>query len=422
MKKQLKSIIQILILSLAVTLLASCGYEPVFYGIMHDVLPEEATVSGNITSIARCTIDSKEYLFVSGGGALSYKPLDSAQHGDWKSTGNLPFSMHRYNYYPSDSTPEGHIGQQILKVISDKDYIYLLSTSYTTDTEYGIVLPETFYIWTCPLSKVLSAKSSDWTNITKGNESLFATKYNSSAGLFETYFSFFMTNSPKAEHRKAFFVCHPSAAETKYYVLNGTGALTPVDDITTIGQFITVKDENTRANSAFYLGDTLYFSDSQVVTTNETAAANATYACLAGMSSTQYSNSVLYTFDGTQKQELLSVDTSIASLALTADSLLIGKGSYSSSSSNGGIDRVLIDETTGMPLDTPAAFTTNAKYQFTSSYILMSLLCADPTKNEEEASLYAAVTYRGTSSASSASFENIGLWSYYPGRGNWNRE
>ena len=423
MKKQIKLFALII---LAVSLLTSCGYEPIYYGIMHDVLPEEATVNGNITSIARCNVGSgaasDEYLFLSGGGALKYKPLSSSKHGDWKSVSNLPFKLHRYNYFPSSSNPEGHIGQQILRVISDKDYLYLLSASYTTDTEYGIVLPEKFYLWACPLSKVLTAKSSDWTNISKGKEAeYFITKYNSEQGLFETYFSFFMTNSPMPEHRKAFFVKYPSSAEPKYYEFAGT-ELKEVSSLDSLGTYVALTEGNTRANSAFYIGSNLYFSDSQVVTTNETISAPATLACLAGVSKSYYSNKELYTFDGTTApEELLKTDTSISSLAFTADSLLIGKGSYTSSyTSNGGIDRAILED--GKPQNKLSDFENNAKYQFTSAYILMCMLCADPSKNEADASIYATVTFRGTSSASAASFDNIGLWSYYPTRGNWNRE
>jgi hypothetical protein len=52
----------------------------------------------------------------------------------------------------------------------------------------------------------------------------------------------------------------------------------------------------------------------------------------------------------------------------------------------------------------------------------MSLLCADPSKTEAQSSLYATITYRGAGTSSSATPANIGLWSYYPLRGNWNRE
>ena len=106
-----------------------------------------------------------------------------------------------------------------------------------------------------------------------------------------------------------------------------------------------------------------------------------------------------------------------------ADSLLIGKGSYASvATDDGGIARILLKDDNGkkVPDSKTSGFDNNAKYQFTSSYILMTLLCADPSKSEAEASLYTTTSYRGSNG--SASFRDIGLWSYYPSRGNWNRE
>ena len=37
---------------------------------------------------------------------------------------------------------------------------------------------------------------------------------------------------------------------------------------------------------------------------------------------------------------------------------------------------------------------------------------------EIDSDLYASISFAGTS----LNFSNIGLWSYYPDRGNWNRE
>lgn len=421
MKKQFKIFKGIFIIAIFANLLVSCGYEPVFYGIMHDVVPESATVSGNIATIARCTISSEEYLLVSGGGNLKYKKLSSAKHGEWKNYKNLPFSLHYYNYYPTSSTPEGHMGQQILRVIADKDNIYLLTANYKTDVDYGIVLPNEFFLWTCPLADFLNSKKTDWKNIAEGKKSLFPTKYNSTDGIFETYFSLFMTNTPNPAHRKAFFVTFPSTEGTEYYELTAS-EMSKIDSIETRGTFIATNENNTRRNSAFYVGDTLYFSDSIAVITNETATKNATYACIAGANDSYNSTVKLYLYDGNSLELHYEAGSTIASLAITGNSLLIGKGSYTSTyTTNGGIERILLDAD-GKPLKEKADFLNNAQYQFTSHYILMTILCADPTKNEEDACLYTAITFRGDASSTTATFSNIGLWSYYPTRGNWNRE
>ena len=55
-------------------------------------------------------------------------------------------------------------------------------------------------------------------------------------------------------------------------------------------------------------------------------------------------------------------------------------------------------------------------------YHVRLLFCTDPSKKESEADLYSAVDYIYTAQSAGASITNRGLWAYYPGRGNWNRE
>lgn len=427
MKKALKTITFGLLLALAAVQFISCGYEPVFYGIMHDVAPEEATVSGNITTIARCTIDSKEYLVLSGGGSICYKEITSSKHGEWKTQNiKVPFKYHHYNYFATSSEPEGHIGQQILRVIADKDNIYLLTASIKQDNEYGVVMPDTFYLWTAPLASLLSNSADIWTNLIEGNEALFPFKLDVSQSQIETGFSFFFTNTPNPANRKAFLsVTDSTAKTTAYYLLNGSAAPADYTATATGANLVKVNEKSQKVNSAFYIGSTLYFSDSIVTATNETAQAAATYACLAGVSDKNYSTSELFYYDGAAAPSKViedGVGSPVASLMFNADSILIGKGSYTSTyTSNGGIARILLDST-GKPENKTSDFDNNAKYQFTSSYIVMTLLSADPSQKEAEACLYATISYRGSGNSSAASFNDIGLWSYYPARGNWNRE
>ncbi|MCR4899598.1 MAG: hypothetical protein K5907_02155 [Treponema sp.] len=428
-KKINKSVIFSLIGAVTL-LLSSCGYDPIFYGIMHDVPPESATINGNITSIARCNVDGEDYLFTTGNGALMYKPLSSQKHGEWKTYKPIPFTLHYYNYFPSSSTPEGHIGQQILRVISDQNYIYILSVSYKTDTDYGIVLPKRFYLWARPLSGIFSGTSADWTDLGENdelNKAIFPSLQDPAEGSFDTFFNLFYTNTPQLGHRKAFLrATDPTTRESSYYVLNGTSTLAKDESIGTTNFIPTDSDkQNTRVNSAFYIGNTLFFTDSQVVCTNETLETDATYACLSGSDKSYNSTKQLLLFEGNTAAGTTAVKemaSSIASLAITKDSIIIGEGSYNASyTSNGGIERIELDDQ-GKPKNETAAFTTNANYQFTSAYIIMTLLCVDPSKTETDSCLYASITYRGAGTASTASSRNIGLWSYYPSRGNWNRE
>ena len=423
MKKTLKNLAAGLLLTFFALSFVACGHEPVFYGIMHDVVPEKATVSGNITTIVRATVNSQEYLFISGGASLAYKPLSSAQHGEWTSANiALPFVHHHYNYFATDTEGEGHIGEQIFRVIADQNYIYLLTSTLKQDNEYGLVIPETINMWACPLSSIFSGNAADWTNIAANNTALFPSRFETSESKFIMDFDLFYTNTPNPAHRKAFLSVTDTAAGTyTYYAL--AGAANPVSQ--DCSNAIKVLTDSKKILSAFYVGDTLYFSDSPVVCTNETASANASLACLSGVNSSISATEDLYLFKAgdSAAAKFFTAGSPVASLAFTADSLLIGKGSYSSTyTSNGGIERILLDASTGIPGNTTAEFENNATYQFTSSYILMALLCTDPTKKEAEAILYATISYRGSSTSSSASFTDVGLWSYYPARGNWNRE
>ena len=419
MKKALRHLISGLFLALTAITFFSCGHEPVFYGIMHDVKPEEATINGNITTIARCSINSEEYLILSNGGSLLYKPLSSSKHGEWKSESiAFPFAFHHYNYFESKTEGEGHQGQQILKVIADSTNLYLLTADFEQDNDYGVVLPKTIYFWTCPLNSLLSNSADIWTNIAKDSD-LFPTSFDSSTSQLQMDFSLFFTNSPKTEHRKAFLSVTTGEGESEvvsYYLLNGASAPSAYD----CSNYIQIYEGSKNINSAFYIGDTLYFTDSLAVATNETAQNDASQACIASTVAKDKKFD-LYYYDGTDKTVLLQFDSPIASLAFTADSLIVGKGSYTGTlTSNGGIDRILLDEN-GKPLSETADFDNNAKYQFTSAYIIMAILCADPAQKEADSNMYATISYRGSSNSSGSS-KNVGLWSYYPSRGNWNRE
>ena len=129
---------------------------------------------------------------------------------------------------------------------------------------------------------------------------------------------------------------------------------------------------------------------------------------------TNRNNRLYYSNGGTPAYLECHSDYVISSLATTADSILIGYGT-TSTGYGGGIGRSLLVD--GKPTGV-VGFDSNAKFQITTSYMVPVVLNASPEKTEKESSLYAAVTFAG----SSYNFDNVGLWSYYPERGNWNRE
>ena len=133
-------------------------FDPVFNNILQDVPPEDATVNGVITSIARYTVSGQEYLVLAANNGLRYKNASDESHVTWK-TAKIPFDLHRYDYFGSN--PNGgtgvHKGQQIIKVVADSTSLYLVTASYENDYSSGRVNPSKIHIW--------KANISDWADI-----------------------------------------------------------------------------------------------------------------------------------------------------------------------------------------------------------------------------------------------------------------
>lgn len=72
----------------------------------------------------------------------------------------------------------------------------------------------------------------------------------------------------------------------------------------------------------------------------------------------------------------------------------------------------------GVPSGSTSDFTTNADSTLSSYYQVRTILAADPALSETAGDIYGSTAFSGTS----ASFSNVCLWAYYPGRGKWNCE
>ena len=101
-------------------------------------------------------------------------------------------------------------------------------------------------------------------------------------------------------------------------------------------------------------------------------------------------------------------------MAVTKDSILLG-------TNGNGIFRVT-HNTAGKPASSTSSFSTNAQSVMYSPYIVRTLFCVSPDLNETATTLYASLQFRYTAQSASADYGNVGLWSYYPTRGNWNKE
>lgn len=397
--KKINKITTILFLPLLM-IFSSC-FDPIFYEVRRDVAPESATVSGNIGQITRFTMNGDEYLFLSADGGLRYKKADNKTHGSW-ATMSVPFSLSSFDF---DNT--GFNGKQLIGVFANSDTLYLVAAPYKTTGSEGTTNPTTLDIWASQTPDVLSS----WVHLNAEECSPYL--YNSTKEVYYSDFAFFQTNAPQKEHRHA-YICTKDATSGSYIYFKLVGTKDPSENPVTISK---VEDGNidSRVYSAAWFNDEVKYFNSKTVTTDETKNSEANYIFYADGYTLKYKTKDNYSSDW---EKSCTAGTVISALAVTNDSILIGMGDLTSTTSDaGGITRVLRDSE-GKPLDTTSDFTTNADFQITSIYKVLTLLNATPDKTEEESALYASITF----SSYSGLHDNIGLWSYYPARGNWNRE
>lgn len=418
-----KTLSIILFASLLSIFFSSC-FNPIFYEIRKDVPPEDPTINGPVNSITRYTVGTNEYLVTAANDGIHYKLYNNSSHGAWRtySGSNIPFSFTKYNYF--DETIDG---QQIIKVLADDTYLYLVTATYALSEKTGTITPDVFSIWATQIEPESEgdnwkATTSDkWECILKDtNKEYFpiVLDYTSDTGYsYKSQFNVFQTNSPIKSHRKVFFRSGNSASNTiKYFELKGKDTSFINNPMTSV----TAVDSTTpEINSAVYFNGEYLFFNSSASTTNENYTDEATHFYYSIGSSVYYNE----TENLKDTKKALSASTTIADMAFCTDALLLGYAEYDSTSTayrNGGIAKTSINN--GIPGTSLEAFATNAEFQLSSGAFIPVLLNATPNQTELDSCLYATIVYFGPDFSSLGSPENVGLWSYYPGRGNWNRE
>lgn len=443
MKKIFTSIISTLAL-ISSLIFISCS-DPVFYYISKDVPSESATINGIIRSIARYTVDNTEYIVTVSSEGIVYKRVaynesgtykwdeTTQSHDTWKkiTQSELPFTMHYYDY-----TEAEHHGEQILKVLADDAYLYVVTVSYNINSDEGTSCPENFYIWTVKPTEKSSGEwntlsSDNWKEILNSNSAIDKTAaiYESGDYTF-TALNIFSTNSAQKSERKVVLrIGNGSSADSKsnktrkYYEISG-GAINSTDFAISSAEILDSDSngDSVSVNGIAILDGTTYYSSTQSLTTNATFDTQAT-AMYWGNGSKLY-----YQISGGEATKSVDASYTINSLAICKDAIIIGRGqdSYSYLSSSGGVEKVQFTTDssgfTNIPESSLGIFETNAQTQLLSSYLVQTMFNSTPGLIERESSLYASLYFIGSGSSTSVSYNNIGLWSYYPSRGNWNRE
>lgn len=394
--------------------LTSC-YNDIFYEIRKDVEPETATVSGVINDITRYTADDKEYLVINAEGGIYYKLKSDELHGSWLSYDNLPCEQHSYDYYHSE-----HNGQTIVKILADSANLYVVAASYIDDSDLGTTVVDHLSVYgkkiTLNADGLTWNTSGEWTCILDDTNAEYFQLYNHN-GYQYSAFSIFQSNTPMKNNRLVYF---RKGRTTAYDEDCRNVTYYQIYDMKIIPVEITPSDSTAVNNisSVAVLNGKPVFFNSIAATTNETYSTPATRIYFADDEDLYYSaedNSLDFV-------KGLNAGNSISTIATTKNTILLGRADYSSASSSasGGIVRTTL--TDGVPGANLIDFDSNAEFQLASTYFINALVNATPDRIESESAMYASISFLGTGSSTNVSYKNIGLWSYYPARGNWNRE
>ena len=400
MKKTLKIAASGLILLLLITL-TSC-WQPIFYELRKDVKPEEPTVSGVIPNITRYTADGIEYMFLSADGGIRFKPIVNRVHGSWASY-PTPFALLSYDFQAS-----AYVGQQIISVFATSDTLYILSAEYASNGSEGITIPSKINLWGKTNSTV--SLSEGWTLInTVKDINLFPITKTLNTDYYTNWFNVFQTNSPMSSHRHA-YICSWDFNSQRFRYFELKGIAEPEEITIPVVEDTGLAGSISRVYSAAYLNGSIKFYNSRAVVTDETYTEEAKHIYYG-------ENTALWYTDGTTPVMALNAGEYISCLEVCSDAILIGRGATFTESKNAGIVKTSRNDN-GVPGTTLIPFVTNASFQLSEVYTVLTLLNSTPGCAELASSLYSSVSFYGTNGV----YQNIGLWSYYPECGNWNRE
>ena len=332
--------------------------DEIFNEIRDEIKLEDSTVSGHINSIIR---------FNPNGGDTEYIAI---QNGG-------VYYRNAAVETETDWTKDSRTAGQVTKIAADENFIYALYTDWKEDLDEGE--------WVRNSTSIVCKKNIEdsWTKI-------YTVDSNTNVSLF-------CTNTKKPDHRKA-YVRIGSAV----YKLNGN-ALPAAPEIAGTANAST--QPTASSNSCTVLGSDVYFFNGLAAASNETATTNATTIYYASGST------VYYRSDGSTWNSQSAGDV-VYSISYTSDYLCLGTDAGYQQMPHSG----------GTPTGSANDNFSNASSTLSSYYEVWAVLAVNPEKTQAGNTIFASLDYSGSSSSTSAVFDNIGLWGYYSGRAKWNRE
>lgn len=395
-----KSIINSIFLSAVFACLvgfSSC-HDDIYGAINNEIELNSSGLQGDMHSI----VHYKNYILTCNG-KIFYKTNEPSTtkgiyNGQWQETTS-----------PTSEKGDNGIPATTYFLASDSEYLYAL-TYIWVENDDGENEPKTATIYATnsdPASGLVWTKVE---NISGGNYSFENAKV-----IFDNkYFSVEADNSVLIDQREAYARIRATSGDTyKIYKLNGSASPVEVSNPTFVGG----ESDSTNAISACYFNSNTYFSKYYGMTSNDKCLY---YTKTYTRSNNVSRNSSLYYITASDSNEQ-SVDLDaggLLSIAAAKDYILLG--------TSDGLARVAINEITGIPNGGTTKMEGNGN-SVISEYVFM-VFVLNPNKKEgsysteEGTDEYASSTIYGSIRSSSDSWDDTGLYAWYPKKGQWNRD
>ncbi len=418
------------LLSAAIAFLGtSCYSGYIFQLIDSEVALESNGINGTINTIVRHgeTSGTGSSIYLANGklyrktaeSSLSYYETIGAYNCQWENL-SLPEELSSY-----ESDDESKANSQVTFLASDSTYLYALGITWYEDTS-GYNAPYNTIIFYTDKEE---PEASDWSvldisNITGASDETLKSSGSSGIQYVKSVFdNQYVSVSKGATAADSYDISLRNAyarisngSSYAVYKLDGGNTPTAVSSGTGADSYT--------CRAAYYKG-TDYFSKYYAFAANDTYiyyAKSYTYDGDSSSDSYMKTDSTLYyATSWTGNDEYTgSVDFSngsILSIAPASNNLLLGTTS--------GISHTALSS--GVPSEDEASWTATNGSSIISSYVF-NVFVLNPSDYEDSTDTsygtdeYACSTIYGSISSSSDSFDETGLYSYYPGRGTWNRD
>lgn len=395
-----KSIINSIFLSAAFACLvgfSSC-HDDIYGAINNEIELNSSGLQGDMHSI----VHYKNYILTCNG-KIFYKTNEPSTtkgiyNGQWKETTS-----------PTSEKGDNGIPATTYFLATDSEYLYAL-TYIWVENDDGENEPKTATIYATNSDPASGLAWTKVENISGGNYSFENAKV-----IFDNkYFSVDDNNSVSIDQREAYArIRATSQDDYKLYKLNGSAAPVEYSNPTFVGG----ESDSTNAISACYFNSNTYFSKYYGMTSNDKCLY---YTKTYTRSNNVSRNTSLYYITASDSNEQ-SVDLDaggLLSIAAAKDYILLG--------TSDGLARVAINETTGIPNGDTSSMPSNGN-SVISEYVFM-VFVLNPNKKEgsysteEGTDEYASSTIYGSIRSSSDSWDDTGLYAWYPKKGQWNRD